>query len=205
MRGKQTVWIALGLTAACLAGIILLRTVRPPAPPREVPASELVRRDGRVYWQDEPVPFTGIITETYREGARKSRSVVSNGLLHGLSEGWHTNGVLQVREHFREGVSHGLREKWFASGAKLSEATIDSGRIEGVFKRWHENGTLAEQVPMKNGQPHGVSIAYHPDGSLKAKATLENGKVVEKKFWKSGEPTETHASQLTTSDRAPAL
>ena len=35
----------------------------------------------------------GNMVEYYAPGRLQSRSVVSNGLLHGLSEGWHTNGV----------------------------------------------------------------------------------------------------------------
>jgi antitoxin component YwqK of YwqJK toxin-antitoxin module len=46
---------------------------------------------------------------------------VSNGQLNGVSEGWFTNGVLQIREHFMDGSSEGPVTKWHSSGAKLSE------------------------------------------------------------------------------------
>lgn len=200
---KPIAWILLGLTVA-IAGVIFVKfTVNSPAAVREVPVSELVRREGRLYWMQETVPFTGIMTEKYPDGSRKSRSDMSHGVLHGVSKGWHTNGVLQVREHFLTGVSHGFREKWFASGAKLSEASIQAGKIEGVFKRWHENGKLAEEVQMKNGKPDGLSLAYHEDGTLKARAKLEDGKVIE--IWQSGERSETHISKTTAPAAAPAL
>jgi antitoxin component YwqK of YwqJK toxin-antitoxin module len=180
--------ISAALTLFLVIGAILLpRFFRKPLPPREVPVSELTLREGRSYWKDDTTPFTGIITETYQGGGPKSRSVLSNGLMHGVSEGWHTNGVLQVREHFVEGISHGLREKWFPSGAKISEANIKSGKLDGRFRSWHENGSPAEEITMKDGQPDGLSMAYHPDGSLKAKATLQDGKVIEQQFWKPGE------------------
>jgi len=178
-------WVSAAIVAVLVLGAILYSHRPPPKPtPREVPVRELTLRDGRSYWKDQTVPFTGAITEAYPGGISKSRSVLSNGLLDGVSEGWYTNGVLQVREHFVDGVSHGLREKWFDSGVKMSEATIKEGKIEGVFRRWHENGKISEEVEMRGGNPNGTSVAYYPTGSLKARARLEDGKVIEQKFWK---------------------
>ena len=188
MRIPILVGISAAVFAVLLLGaIVLSRRTPPKSSLREVPARELTLRDGRSYWKDEGAPFTGIISETYPDGRPKSRTVLSNGVLQGVSEGWYTNGVLQVREHFVEGVSHGLREKWFDNGVKTSEATIKEGKIEGTFKRWHENGKLSEEVEMRGGNPNGTSVAYYPSGSLKARARLENGKVIEQKFWKEGE------------------
>ena len=55
----------------------------------ELPLKELVRRDGRLYQVSGAGPFTGIVTDAYEGGELKSRSVVTNGLLEGLSRGWH--------------------------------------------------------------------------------------------------------------------
>src|SRR5689334_3873751 len=68
------------------------------SPQRQLPRNELQLVDGRL--TDHGVPFTGIVLEYYGGGQLKSRSCVSNGLLEGLSEGWYTNSVLQVTEHF---------------------------------------------------------------------------------------------------------
>ena len=161
---------------------------RRPAPPlREVAARELTLREGRSYWQDETEPFTGIIFENYPDGSVRSRSQLSNGVLHGVSEGWHTNGLLQIQEHFQNGVSHGTRTKWFESGAKMSEAMIDQGKIQGVFRRWHTNGVLAEEVEMADNVPHGLSRSFYPNGSLKAEVRLDKGKVTQQQFWKENE------------------
>ena len=53
---------------------------------------------------DESTPSK--VTETFYEGGTiQSRSHVLNGVLNGLSEGWYTNGILQVAEHFEQGNS----------------------------------------------------------------------------------------------------
>lgn len=157
---------------------------RPAPPPRIVEARRdtLTLRDGLLYRPGEAQPFTGSMTEYYPDGALQSRSAVSNGLLHGVSEGWHPNGQRQVLEHFVAGVAHGSRTKWRPDGQKLSEAEVVEGRLEGMFRRWHENGALAEEIPMKAGEPDGVARAFHPDGSLKAEARLQAGQVLAQRF-----------------------
>jgi len=153
----------------------------------EVPRAQLELRSSRLFRTGTTNSFTGRMVEHYPDGALRSRSAVTNGLLHGLSEGWHTNGLLQVTEHFKEGVSHGLRTKWHLNGVKQSEASIVDGQLQGLFRKWHDNGTLAEQIELVNNQPEGVALAYFPSGSIKTRAVMQNGRPVEQKSWQDGE------------------
>ena len=152
-----------------------------------VSRTNLVLVAGRLRLSGQTNGFSGQKVEHSVHGSLRSSSAVLNGVLHGLSQGWYTNGQLQVTEHFRKGVSHGLRTKWYINGHKQSEATIVAGQLEGPYRRWHENGVLAEQVEFRQGQAHGLSFSYFPSGSLKARVTLDQGKVIEQKFWKDGE------------------
>jgi len=153
----------------------------------EIRRPELVLRNGMLYQAGHTQPFSGTMVEFYPSGALKSRSAIVNGLLQGLSEGWHTNQQRAVSEHFRQGVSHGLRTKWYPSGAKMSEVMIVNGKLDGTFRRWHENGILAEEIEMRQGNADGLSRAFYASGFLKAQARLQNGKLIEQKFWKDGE------------------
>lgn len=179
----------LALVVVGLAALVvwIVRTGDSHRPVRSVPHDLLVRRDGLFFEADGTNLFTGFVTENHPTGEPKSRSAVAEGRLHGLSEGWHTNGVRQVEEHFVAGRSHGLRTKWHPSGQKASEAPIVSGQIEGVFRRWHENGALAEEITLARGVPNGPARSWHPDGSLKASATMKDGQVVQQKFYAAGE------------------
>ncbi|MCI0535297.1 MAG: toxin-antitoxin system YwqK family antitoxin [Verrucomicrobiales bacterium] len=191
---KPAVWDK-PLVTGILAGIAfvgLLAIVGPqpahrPVRPVEVPRSDLALRDGRLYRTGGSNAFTGLMIEHAADGSLRSRSSVSNGLLHGISEGWHTNGQLQVTEHFKAGVSHGLRTKWHPNGVKLSEGTIVDGKFHGTFRRWYDTGSFAEQLEFPNGKPEGISFAYFATGFLKAKATLRNGVILEHQTWKDGE------------------
>lgn len=157
-----------------------------PVPAKEWPVvrtSEVELKEGRLMRKGTAEIFSGWLTESYRSGGLRSRSFVSNGVLEGLSEGWHTNGVLQVSEHFVGGRSEGTVTKWDADGHRASEATTRAGLMEGRFQRWHTNGTLAEEMEMRQGQPHGLARSWYPSGSLKAEARLEDGNVVSQRYW----------------------
>ena len=151
--------------------------------------TNLVLQAGRWQIRGQTNAFTGLLLDTYDEGNRKSLSAVSNGLLQGLSRGWHTNGQQQVEEHFVAGISHGLRTKWHSNGQKLSEVNIVEGKLHGTFRRWDEQGFLTEEIEMKDGQPDGMSRAFYPSGSLKIEARLQQGQVIETHQWQDGEKT----------------
>ena len=153
----------------------------------EVLRSELTSRDGLLFQELGTEPFTGFMIEYYKDGILKSRSQVQEGLLHGVSDGYHPNGQLQVREHFEGNVSHGLRTKWFESGIKMSEATVVEGQLDGTFQRWDETGALVEQIELRKGKAHGFSRAFYPSGYLKAQARMQDGEVINQESWPDNE------------------
>ena len=159
--------------------------------------SELTSRDGLLFQELGTQPFTGFMIESYKDGILKSRSQVVEGLLHGVSDGYHPNGQIQVREHFEKNISHGLRTKWFASGIKMSEATVVEGQMDGTFQRWDETGTLVEQIALRAGKAHGFSRAFYPSGYLKAQASMQDGEVISQQSWPDNE---MKVAGLPTSD-----
>ena len=175
------------LVALALGAWLMLRPTAPPVEPT-LGLADVVRGDGRLVLRTATNQvFTGWLVEKQADGTLKSRSRVLAGLLHGVSEGWYTNGRIQVREHFVGGRAEGTRVKWHANGATQSVAVIVQGQLHGRFLRWHEDGTLSEEVMMEKGQPDGVSRAYYPSGFVKAEARLKAGQVLEQRFWKDGE------------------
>ncbi len=179
--------LALVLAGLSVAALFWFGVNRGPAAVIETPRGSLVLREGKLFENGATVPFTGVMIERHADGAPKSRSHVVDGQLHGLSEGWHTNGLLQVTETFQAGVSHGTRTKWYENGRKLSEASIVHGQLHGTFRRWTDQGLLSEEVEMSHGQPDGLSVAFYPSGFIKAEAMMHAGEVQEQHFWKDGD------------------
>ena len=188
---RFTIFLVLGVVMSAL-GVVWVRSRQPALataahPPPEVHITNLLRGAYGWGWVGQTNLFTGLLIDTYVDGGLKSRSSVSNGLLQGLSQGWHTNGMLQVEETYRTGVSHGLRSKWYPDGHLLSEAPIEAGRLQGVFQRWDAQGLLIEEIEMGNGEPDGLARSYHSDGSIHTEARMRAGQVVKKQSWEPGE------------------
>jgi antitoxin component YwqK of YwqJK toxin-antitoxin module len=175
------------IALACLLFLALRSPKQHEPNTEEVPRELLALVEGRLHKTGVAEPFSGLMTESHTDGSLKSRSRVLNGLLDGLSEGWHSNGQLQIQEHFSAGISHGSRVKFHTNGIKMSDTTVVNGILQGPFRRWHENGTLAEEIHMRDGQPDGLALSFYPSGFLKAKATLQNGSMLENVFWGDGE------------------
>jgi antitoxin component YwqK of YwqJK toxin-antitoxin module len=179
------------LLLGCAVSATVVFLPRPKQNPQhaieEASPGSLQMREGRWYCHGGVEPFTGILCDYYANGARKSRSAVSNGFLEGVSEGWHTNGQKQITEFYRAGISHGTRTKWHETGSKLSEVTVVDGKLEGTFYRYYEDGQLAESITLRNGLPDGPSCSYYPSGFLKVEARLANGRLIEQKLWNDGE------------------
>lgn len=193
--GSQTrrgFWVALAVLLVALGALATLWPRNPaPAPAAavlEAERTELVSKDGRL--EKGGTVFTGLMLEHYPDGVLKSRSAISNGLLHGLSEGWFTNRVLQVSEQFANGTSHGERHRWDELGRPVSAARIDHGEIAGIFRRWHTNGVVAEEITMRDGQADGPACSWYPSGFLSAEMTMRNGKVVSRQNYADGERRE---------------
>ena len=197
-RLRLAVLLGLGVLA-CLLLVRWQPEPPAPAPPAEVPRDYLTLREGRLYRAAQSAPFFGLMLERHPDGALKSRSAISNGVLHGVSEGWHTNRTIQVREHFVAGVSHGPRLKWHANGRPQSTAEISEGKLHGTFRRWNEDGTLAEQLELKAGVPDGTANAYYPSGRLKTSVRLQNGKSMEQTSWPDGERPQSGVAETPTS------
>lgn len=179
--------VALLLVGLSVSAMLWLRPGGRRTSITEAPRSSLILQDGKLYEKGAATPFTGTMVEHYPDGAIKSRSQIAGGQLQGLSEGWHTNGLLQVTETFQAGVSHGMRTKWHENGRKLSETPIVHGQIHGTFRRWDDQGLLSEEVEMNYGQPDGLSLKFYPSGFIEAEAIMRAGKVQEQCFWTDGE------------------
>lgn len=166
---------------------------------------ELDRGDDGLRLKTSGELFTGHLVDYYTGGETnrlKSRSVIRDGKLNGLSEGWYTDGQQQVAEMFVDGKSHGVRLKWHPNGQKQAEDSIEYGDLNGPSRKWHDNGQLAEEMTMVNSQADGQARSWHPDGSQKAQVTLKTGEVIKQKFWEEGEkPAE--AAALAKQEESP--
>ena len=183
--------ICLGLAAVAVVttqlSIRALRDVEanPPAP-ASVPRFRLEVRDGRFHRRSAPAPYTGWVTDHFKDGTVELRSAVVDGRLHGESVGWLTNGAIALREYFARGIPNGTRTTWHPDGQIRSEGLLVEGKQHGRYRQWHENGTLAAEAEFQAGKAHGLSRAWYASGCLKAEAIMEHGEIVTRRSYPDG-------------------
>jgi hypothetical protein len=200
-RGKSKLVLGVGLFALLLAALFLNKPA--PAPesspkPMVLELKDAHKVDGLFFAPDANKPFSGVVVEYYDDETLKSRSHINEGRLNGVSEGWHRNGQLQIRESYENGVAHGQRTKWLEDGIRESEGRIEQGRFAGVFRKWHPNGQLAQEVQMTNGLAHGEARSWHENGSLKAVVKLDQGEVLQQQFF---DPESLPQKELTLQEK----
>ena len=177
--GRLRGLLVLGFLAGMILIFLLSPSKRDSVPPEQVSRNQLVLQQGRLMKTSQTNAFTGLMVEFYPDGTLQSRSVVSNGLLHGVSEGWHTNGVLAVTEVFVDGKSHGTRIKWDTASNRIAETTISAGQIHGSHREWYTNGQPALEMSMVDGKAQGLARKWNLDASLAGQWVLSNGVVVQ--------------------------
>ena len=179
IQGRVRGLLVLGFLAGTILIFLLKPSKRDTVPPEQVSRNQLVLQQGRLMKTSQTNAFTGLMVEFYPDGTLQSRSVVSNGLLHGVSEGWHTNGVLAITEVFVDGKSHGTRIKWDAASNRIAETTISAGQIHGSHREWYTNGQPALEMSMVDGKAQGLARKWNLDASLAGQWVLSNGVVVQ--------------------------
>lgn len=181
-------------TLGILLAVLFPRPRHEDATPRPLPAdlprTQLEQRNGLLYPPNVATPYTGWMTDHFRDGAVKVRTAVENGQLHGVSEAWTTNRTMELREHFVRNVPHGSRTTWHPNGQKRSEGQLVAGQQQGNYRQWFANGALAAEAEFKDGKAHGISRAWHPSGCLKAEALMRHGEVQTRHFYPDGERRE---------------
>lgn len=69
---------------------------------------------------------------------------------------------------------------------KLSIIWVE-GRIHGLVKTWYPNGTQESQREMSQNKKNGVLTGWYPDGHLMLVEIYENDKLIDGKYYLSGE------------------
>ena len=178
-RGRARWILVSGFLAVAVLTVLLKPGSRESVPAEQVSRKQLVLQQGRLMKTSQTNAFTGLMVELYPDGTLQSRSAVSNGLLHGVSEGWHTNGVLAITEVFVSGTSHGTRTKWDAASNRIAETTISAGQIHGSHREWYTNGQPALEMSMVDGKAQGLARKWNPDASMAGQWVLSNGVVIQ--------------------------
>jgi len=86
-------------------------------------------RNGTVYQDNSPKPYTGEINSYYTNGQKASEELYVDGKKQGKSLGWHENGKLKLEVRYIDGKEYGLATTWDENEQKQLEINYVDGKV----------------------------------------------------------------------------
>jgi antitoxin component YwqK of YwqJK toxin-antitoxin module len=136
----------------------------------------------------------------YKNGALKTKSVVSRNGTHAATVSWFQNGKKMAagnylnekkdslwqfysdlmdtktsEEFYRNGKLNGVAKVFYPSGPLAELKTYVDGTLEGKWEKYFEDGRIQLKGNYHLGEKHGVIIIYSPDNQVLVKGKYVNG------------------------------
>ena len=117
-----------------------------------VAANTIAKADGTYSDPATGAPFTGIVTESYPNGARKLRVGVRDGRPHGVWLEWHQNGAIRYYGEWRDGFGHGTWLYFHENGRLRARDTAVDDVWHGPSESWDQDGRKTREAVFVNGE-----------------------------------------------------
>jgi antitoxin component YwqK of YwqJK toxin-antitoxin module len=95
----------------------------------------------------------------------------------GLQTDKFSNGNLNSKIFFFNGLEEGYGETFYKDGGKLNDVTYNKGVINGAVVKYYRDGKICFKTTYKNGVKDGKYIKYYVSGALLGEANFVNGKL----------------------------
>ena len=162
--------MAVLLLVAAIAGYFLL-----PKSSR-ISMADITLRDGVAYELKTNRPVSGIVTFDYSDQwGWYGTTEYLDGLQHGLSQTWYSNGTLKTEAYYVDNKAHGVFRNYYDNGTQEREAVYAHDQLDGLQRRWNDNGQLLEEEGYQNGKRFGWTRKYYPNGERRFEARYYNG------------------------------
>ena len=189
MKYRFRLWLAVFVAAGFLS------SCGPSSTPKvgETRSIQLITRpDGLAYALDSSIPYTGEVTIFTAALTRQSVATYQNGLLHGPSRRYWSNGSLK-REDRSEAGNLIHQTQWYEDGTMKHDTEMQKGVSFGKIRLWWPDGRLRRSALVGPSLGlHGHLLEYAEDGSILADAIFHHGQYISGKL-----PPESVANFIT--------
>jgi antitoxin component YwqK of YwqJK toxin-antitoxin module len=124
----------------------------------------LAKKEGVLYYDSKL--FSGIITNIYHDGMKRSKQFYNEGRRHGEYHEWYPNGQQRYSKQYDNGIQNGEQKEWYRNGILSRKMEFNQGRQEGDQIGWKENGDLRFKYTYINGKRYGfmgTSLCQAPE------------------------------------------
>lgn len=142
---------------------------------------------------------TGLWTEYYPDGQKKSQFQYVDGVKHGPAKAWFANGQLEHNGEWERGKKTGNWTEWYESGAYKQTYRYEDGKEHGPYEWDTEEGEKRARGEFKHGVRHGQWTWWNGDTYQRTvrgysngfqhgeeAAWYENGQLAYRRHWSDG-------------------
>lgn len=132
----------------------------------DVPTVSASATEGGIDYVAEAVAYTKKIeTAKDAEGRLTSKySLTQGNRKHGLHVTW-SEGQMRTAEGYKDGVRHGPSRQWASNGTLIAESFFKEGKLHGPIRTWTEKGTLTSMELRSETTPFPVGLWKSYDGA----------------------------------------
>jgi antitoxin component YwqK of YwqJK toxin-antitoxin module len=109
-------------------------------------SSDLEVRYNITYMKGAKNPYSGKVTDLYKNGLPKMEVVYENGRREGTVTYWYESGQKKEEEMWSGGKKEGVTTLWHENGRKMGHLIFVAGREEGKHTMWFDNGTMEYEM-----------------------------------------------------------
>ncbi len=161
--------------------------------------SDLAEKLNRFYFNGRP--FTGSLVDTFVNDNILIASFI-NGEKDGIWEGKNLDGTTNFKRSYRNGVQHGMYEL-FSNGRMQERGNYREGVLDGKFETFLDNGAVAQSGNYTGGKKTDEWYEYYSNNSIKQRSTYIGGELdsweaynEEGKMWKRMYPKQNGLNKI---------
>ena len=110
----------------------------------EANTTEVRMEQGRLFWKETGLPFTGLLREKHPEAGLSAEVYFKDGLRHGKATEWYANGSLLLKGQWQLGKANGLVKEWSEDGLVRRDTMYNKGKI--ISRKEGPSVLASEQV-----------------------------------------------------------
>lgn len=120
------------------------------------------------YYDQNLVPYTGLYSEKWENGATKVEISLADGVENGATYLYFQSSQKQEQRWYKMGMKHGTWIIWNSRGVKTSEANYYNDKKHGKWFVWNDAGTLLYDMTYNNSKKTGLWVIYNAKGDTLA-------------------------------------
>jgi antitoxin component YwqK of YwqJK toxin-antitoxin module len=137
------------------------------------------RIEGKYSPYQVQLPFDGLVTEWYPNGAKHAEVTLKAGALDGAARLWSSTSParLRIEAYWKDGSPTGKWRTFFANGQPEIELNLKKGHYDGLVTIWAANGQKLEEFTRSSDGRQGPLRKWDPRGALLLEARYDKGEL----------------------------